>query len=161
MVGLAVTVCLAACTAGSGDEPSTTGPDSTFSTVTTQALDPAREWAGRGIDDYTLSVSISNLNGMGGSDHDGLYTFEVRDGQVTECVVTELGENAALAENICDTVTSPVDFLFSWTERFDPQHTTVDYDTETHLPLKVFYDDPETVDEEYSIRLVRFEEVSP
>lgn len=158
LTGLVVLVCVAACSAGSGDEPTTTRAEPPSSTATTEAPDSARLWADRGVDDYTLSMSISNMNGMGGGDYDAVYTFEVRDGEVTDCVVTEMGPNAALAEGICDTVSSPVGFLFSWTERFDPRHTTVEYDSDTHVPLSISYDDPETADEEYLIRLIRLDE---
>jgi hypothetical protein len=179
--GLVLLMALAACsptgtTAGtttvdpipstSGSLPTTTEPfpSTTISRTPTMSVsDAAREWDDQGIDDYTLAYSINNMNGMGGADYDGVYSFEVRDGQVTECVVTELGENAALPDDICDNRTSPIDFLFSWVDRFDPRHTSVEYDSESHLPTRVIYDDPQTADEEYTIRLLRFDnlETSP
>lgn len=124
---------------------------------TKSASDMARRWTDQGINHYRLAFSITNMNGMGGGDYDGEYTFEVRDGQIIECVVVELGENAALAENVCDFATSPAAFLFSWVERFDPRHTSVKYDPETHLPVWVSYDEPELADEEYLIVLIQFE----
>lgn len=111
-----------------------------------------------GFTDYDIAFSVANLNGMGGGNYDATYTFVVRDGEITSCEVTNIGENAAMAEGVCDHVTSPIEFLLSWSTRFDPEHTSVEYDPESQLPTRIVYDNPETADEEVTVQLLRFEQ---
>lgn len=108
-------------------------------------------------ENYALVFSISNPNGMGGGDFDAVYAFEVRDGQVVECEVSQPGPNAARAVGVCDQVTSPADYLFSWADRFDPEYTRIEYDPDTSLPLEITYDEPGMADEDYEIRVLEFD----
>jgi len=97
------------------------------------------------LEAYDLTGSLRDAAELAGCSHHTVGSYVKR-------------RDAALAEGICETVISPVDFLLSWTERFDPAQTTIEYDADTHLPLSIFYDDPETADEEHHIRLIRFDE---
>ena len=47
--------------------------------------------------------------------------------------------------------------LFDWVGSFDPEHTMVSYDERWHIPSSISFDDPDTVGEEYEMRLISFE----
>ncbi len=136
------------------------------STATTQiygSADPLtvrEEWDRLGIVDYRLVYSIRNINGMGGSPGDGLYSFVVRDGDVTECGFESSqpsGYDACVALSQIGPGWSPIETLFARLVSSDPAFFTVEYHATLPLPVRIDYDDPATADEEYEIRVIEFQ----
>jgi hypothetical protein len=156
MRGLTVlAVFIAACTPESTTTTttSTTTPSPTTS-IPTEVERHQAEWEALGIDGYRIEYSVANLNGMGGSADDGTYTLAVVDGLIESC---ELEPRADGRQDCEDFVGSPDPTLFSWANRFDPAHTIITFDPQWHLPSRISYDDPESIDEEYVVELIRFE----
>jgi hypothetical protein len=152
-----VAVFISACTAESATTTSTT--TSTTSPSPTTAIQTAlerqqAEWEALGVDGYRIEYSVANLNGMGGSADDGTYTLAVVDGLIESC---ELEPRADGRQDCEDFVGLPDPTLFSWANRFDSEHTTIAFDPQWHLPSRISYDDPESIDEEYLVELIHFE----
>lgn len=55
----------------------------------------------------------------------------------------------------------PVDSRFALVARFRSEYTTVQYDPTFHFPASVDYDQPNTADEEYRIRVSDFAVLDP
>jgi hypothetical protein len=154
MRGLVVlAVFISACTAEPATTTSTTTPSPTTS-IPTEVERQQAEWEALGIDDYRIEYSVANLNGMGGSGDDGTYALTVVDGLIESC---ELEPRADGRQDCEDFVGWPDPTLFSWANRFDPEHTTIAFDPRWHLPSRISYDDPESIDEEYVVELIHFE----
>jgi hypothetical protein len=137
-----------------------TASDTTRSTTPTEL----ELWKALGIDDYRISFSIQNLNGMGEGEHN-VYSFEVRYGEIANCRVEPLDgpvDRAGLCNDLAFAPGySPVVYLFSRLNQFDPRYTSVIYDPQWHLPTHVSYDRPDVVDEEMEIELLLFEATAP
>ena len=149
LVGL---LALSACSAGHN---AGAAPPTSTAEVTASSVAPPRDWAAG--EDYDLVFSIQNMNGMGGSGYNGEYSFKVRNGGVESCSSSPLYGEAD--DSICEWAQSPIEYFLSWANRFEPRHTTIEFDPVSGLPSRVFYDDPALVDEEHEVRLVRFEQI--
>jgi len=128
-----------------------------------ESLSMQEEWDRLGITDYRIVYSINNLNGMGGSRGDGLYSVVVQDGKVTEC---EYEPSPSSGPNGCSVLLqagpspTPVGILFARLASWEPAFTIVEYDPELPLPVRIDYDEPGFADEEYKIRVIEFEAAS-
>jgi hypothetical protein len=159
----AVFLCLAACAPGASSVPENVAASTTSLAPPPTTVDPyrylptaerRRAWEALGIDDYRITYTIRNPNGMGGSGYDGIYDVVVEDGVVVACTLEDAGWPHL---NHCgDRPEVPVDVLFGWVDRLDPEFTEVRYDPELHLPRRIDHDDPVSFDEEYFIRILQF-----
>lgn len=151
---VAMSILVASCTPTSAPPGTVDGP--------TDPLSVQEEWDRLGITDYRIVYSIHNLNGMGGSPGDGLFSVVVQDGKVTEC---EYEPSPSSGSNGCSVLLqagpspTPVGILFARLASWEPAFTIVEYDPELPLPVRIDYDEPGFADEEYKIRVIEFEVV--
>jgi len=147
------------CTATS--VPNRTVDQSTDTTIPRQESEIMRdEWNSLGITDYEIVYSIRNLNGMGGSPGDGVYSVVVHDGVAIECSVEEApldgSGDCVFMLAAATPYPAPVDMLFGRLASWDSAFTTVRYNLES-VPVYIYYDEPDLVDEEYAIRVIEFQ----
>ena len=140
--------------------PNPTVDQSTATTIPRQESEIVRdEWNSLGITDYDIVYSIRNLNGMGGSPGDGVYSVVVRDGAVIECSVEEapFGDSGDCVDMFpaAAPYPTPVDMLLGRLVSWQPAFTTVRYNSES-VPVYIYYDEPDMADEEYAIRVIKF-----
>lgn len=141
---------LTACTGSATD-------NATPETVAVVKVDQQSRWVDLAIDDYRIVYEIRNPNGMGGGDRDGRFDVTVHDGKVAECTVEDAPFRTSGPCHL--PVPEPVDLLFAWLAVFDDRFTVVRWHPEWLFPEAIEYDDPATVDEEYTIRVLEFEKL--
>lgn len=113
------------------------------------------DWDDAGIDSYHIVYEVRNLNGMGGSPGDGRFDVTLVDGSVTECEVT--GAPREEDGSCIGRVSDPVWRLFNYAESFDGAHTNLRLSEEWPIPVLIEYDEPDSADEEYRIKVHLFE----
>ena len=120
------------------------------------------EWDRLGVDNYRITYSVHNLNGVDGSPGDGVYTVVVFEGKVTECTLApgRRGDNTECLQTTFGYGQLPSDVLFNWVDLFEPGYTVVRYHPDVFLPILINYDRPTVADEEYEIKLIEFIEAT-
>lgn len=113
------------------------------------------QWHELGIEDYRIVFVVQNLNGMGGSPGDGVFDVTVEGGEVARCRVEPVSGGSE--DDCAPTMRDPVDKLFGFLDRHEPEYTTVSYSSELHIPEQIEYDVPNIADEEYRLSVSEFE----
>ena len=139
------------------DDPNREGEERLITVLRLDAV-PTRLvfWRESGPASYDIVYSMQNLNGMGGGPGDGIFEVTVRDGKVVECVA-KLNRAPASQTECRPAVSDPIGVLFHRLAQFNADHTAVTYHPDWRFPTEIFYDDPNSIDEETLIRVHRFE----
>jgi len=139
------------------DDPDVLGEERLLTVLRLEAV-PTRlaYWEQNAPRNYEIVYSRENLNGMGGGAGDGIFEVVVRDGEVVECAA-QMNRGSASQVRCRPAVADPIGILFFWLAQLNADHTEVTYHPEWRFPMDVFYDDPDSVDEETRIRVHRFE----
>ncbi len=117
------------------------------------------EWGRVGVTGYRITYSIRTLNGQGGLPGDGVYTVVVEGHDIARCTfkpVQESDFDGCAALTAGEEMLLPLDMLYDYLESFDPAFTTVEYDIELPVPIRIDYDDPSVPNDGYKIRVTEF-----